>query len=102
MTGTANNNKETWSLIIRAMIMFGISLLVGMLAHSMGLSRAQIISCSTFIMIIMATLLFWGHAELIDSFLAAARGTGKPPVSIEDAPAIVALKDGILAAAGDA
>ena len=40
-------------------MMVAISCLVALLAHSVGLDRQQVISCSIFIMIIMATLLFW-------------------------------------------
>jgi Na+/H+ antiporter NhaD/arsenite permease-like protein len=43
----------------RALIALGISGLVGMLAHSFGFDRPQVISVSIFIVIIMATLLFW-------------------------------------------
>ena len=40
-------------------ILLGFSGLVGLLGHLFGLDRQQIVSCSIFIMIIMATLLFW-------------------------------------------
>jgi len=59
MIGTENGNKEKWNLIIRTLILIVITTLVGVLAHGMNLARAQVVSCSTFIMIIMATLLFW-------------------------------------------
>jgi len=43
----------------RPAITLAVSGLVALLAHSLGLERQQIISVSIFIVIIMATLLFW-------------------------------------------
>ncbi|MCE5340801.1 MAG: hypothetical protein LLF92_06695 [Planctomycetaceae bacterium] len=40
-------------------IMLAVSGAVGLLAHSLDFNRQQAMSCSIFIMIIMATLLFW-------------------------------------------
>ncbi len=44
---------------VRILAMFVITGLVGLLAHSLNLDKRQVISCSIFIMIILATLLFW-------------------------------------------
>ncbi len=54
-----NLKSKKLHMPIRAAVMFIVSGLVGLLAHSIELDRSQIISCSIFIMIIMATLLFW-------------------------------------------
>ncbi|MHC4648467.1 MAG: ArsB/NhaD family transporter [Planctomycetota bacterium] len=54
-----HNRKDTLRAAARVLAMLGVSGLVGLLAHSVGLDRRQVISCSIFIMIIMATLLFW-------------------------------------------
>jgi len=54
-----NLKSEKLHLPIRAAVMLIVSGLVGLLAHSVGLDRSQVISCAIFIMIIMATLLFW-------------------------------------------
>lgn len=56
---TLNNNGQTTRLLGRAAVMILVSVLVGTLAHSVNLDRPQVISCAIFIMIIMATLLFW-------------------------------------------
>ena len=54
-----NKKKGMFQAGARVLIMLGASSLVGLLAHSVGLDRQQVISCSIFIVIIMATLLFW-------------------------------------------
>ena len=54
-----DKKKKKIQLARRGLILLGVTLLVGMLAHAMHLDRSQVISCSIFIMIIMATLLFW-------------------------------------------
>ena len=41
------------------LIMLAISLSVGLLTHSLKLNEQQVISSSIFVMIVMATLLFW-------------------------------------------
>jgi len=43
----------------RIVIMLVVSGMVGLLGYAIQLNRSQILSCSIFIMIIMATLLFW-------------------------------------------
>jgi len=54
-------NKAIIKTSARVLIMLGVSAVVGLLAHSFGLNRQQVTSCSVFIMIIMSTLLFWQH-----------------------------------------
>ncbi|HEG43874.1 MAG TPA: hypothetical protein ENH94_07495 [Phycisphaerales bacterium] len=51
--------NDSAAMAFRIFIMLTVSALVGVLAHSVGLEKPQIISCSIFIMIIMSTLLFW-------------------------------------------
>lgn len=51
--------NDSAKLTLRAVIMISVSALVGLLAWAGKLEQQQIISCSIFIMIIMATLLFW-------------------------------------------
>lgn len=46
-------------MALRVFAMLAVSAIVGLLAKSVGLDYKQIVSCSIFIMIIMATLLFW-------------------------------------------
>ena len=46
-------------MALRVFAMLAVSATVGLLAKSVGLEYEQIVSCSIFIMIIMATLLFW-------------------------------------------
>jgi Na+/H+ antiporter NhaD/arsenite permease-like protein len=46
-------------MAFRVFVMLAVSAAVGLLAKSVGLEYEQIVSCSIFIMIIMATLLFW-------------------------------------------
>ncbi len=53
---TAKSDKH---MKLRAIILIGVTILVALLTYSMQLERPQIISCSIFIMIVMATLLFW-------------------------------------------
>ncbi len=53
------NKTKSKNIGLRILIMLGVSAAVGFLAHSIDLTINQIISCSIFIMIIMATLLFW-------------------------------------------
>lgn len=55
----ANNKIGVAHTGVRAVIMLAASALVGLLALSVGFDRQQVISCAIFIMIIMATLLFW-------------------------------------------
>jgi Na+/H+ antiporter NhaD/arsenite permease-like protein len=55
----SNRRKDIVQAAGRVLIMFGISGFVGLLAHSVQLNQQQVISCSIFIMIVMATLLFW-------------------------------------------
>jgi len=43
----------------RPLITLAVSGLVGLLAHSLGLDRSQVISVTIFLVIIMSTLLFW-------------------------------------------
>ena len=53
------SRKEKLQFIIRGIIMVLVSLTVAVLAHMAGLNGRQVLSCGIFIMIIMATLLFW-------------------------------------------
>lgn len=53
------SKKERAAFIVRGAIMLAVSILVSVMAHSMGLNTSQVMSCGIFIMIIMATLLFW-------------------------------------------
>ena len=53
--------KPAVRTVVCVLIMLGVSAAVGLLAHSLGLNRQQVTSCSVFIMIIMSTLLFWQH-----------------------------------------
>ncbi len=55
----AESKKERLRFIIRGIIMLAVSFFVSVLTHSLGLNTSQVLSCSIFIMIIMATLLFW-------------------------------------------
>jgi Na+/H+ antiporter NhaD/arsenite permease-like protein len=55
----AKSKSGTAAMVFRVAIMLCASALVGLLAHSFGMDRQQVISCSIFIVIIMATLLFW-------------------------------------------
>ena len=55
----SNNNNHAFQFALRMVIMLAVSFLVGLLAWSVDLERKQVISCSIFIVIIMATLLFW-------------------------------------------
>ncbi len=54
-----NRNGNSFGTVIRIAVMFGVSGLVALLAHWIHLDRQQIMSCSIFMMVIMATLLFW-------------------------------------------
>ena len=54
-----NGKKSSTSFLIRAGIMIGVSLLVALFAGMLRMDQSQIMSCAIFIMIIMATLLFW-------------------------------------------
>jgi len=54
-------NKAIIRTVVRVLIMLGVSTAVGLLAHSLGLNRQQVTSCSVFIMIIMSTLMFWQY-----------------------------------------
>ena len=53
--------KPVVRTVVCVIIMLGVSAAIGLLAHSFGLNRQQVISCSVFIMVIMATLLFWQY-----------------------------------------
>ncbi|MBU1260708.1 MAG: anion permease [Planctomycetes bacterium] len=53
------SKKALEQTIIRMVIMLAISFSVGLLAHTFKLNKQQIISSSIFVMIVMATLLFW-------------------------------------------
>lgn len=50
---------ELRGMLVRGGIMLGATAAVGLLGHHIGLQSSQILSSSIFIMIIMATLLFW-------------------------------------------
>ena len=54
-----NSKREMLGGAVRVFSLVGISGLVALLAYSVGLDRQQVMSCSIFMMIIMATLLFW-------------------------------------------
>lgn len=57
-----HSERETLTrrqLLLRAAVMLLVAAGVGWLAHTVGLARPQVVSSSIFIMIIMATLLFW-------------------------------------------
>ena len=53
------NKKEQMQFIIRGIVMIAMTILIAILTHMVGLNTSQVLSCSIFIMIIMATLLFW-------------------------------------------
>jgi len=55
----AGNKNASSRIIPRIMIMLVAGGLVGLLGYTIQLNRSQILSCSIFIMIIMATLLLW-------------------------------------------
>ncbi len=55
----AESKKERMGFIIRGIAMLLVSCCVAALTHSLGLNTSQVLSCGIFIMIIMATLLFW-------------------------------------------
>lgn len=57
MASTTNNKKE--NTFVRMLIMLAVSFSVGVLTHVLKLNNQQIISSSIFIMIVVATLLFW-------------------------------------------
>jgi len=50
---------ETIQIFVRTVIMLAVSFAVGLLTHHLGMNNQQIISSSIFIMIVMATLVFW-------------------------------------------
>jgi len=50
------NLKQT---VIRVLVMLAITFAVGLLTHNIGMDKQQVISSSIFIMIVIATLLFW-------------------------------------------
>jgi len=49
----------TRQLVVRGLILLTVAGVVAVLANGLGLERPQVISSSIFIMIVMATLLFW-------------------------------------------
>ena len=51
--------KDLLTLISRPAALVGVTGLVALLAHTVGLDQRQVISCSIFMVIILATLLFW-------------------------------------------
>ncbi len=53
------SKKEKIQFIIRGIIMVAVSVAVAVLTHMVGLDNSQVMSCGIFIMIIMATLMFW-------------------------------------------
>jgi len=55
----SDKKNGTSGIAFRMGIMIGVGVLMALLANAVNLERSQIISCSIFIMIIMATLLFW-------------------------------------------
>ena len=59
MLESSNNNSGNFGIALRAVIMIVVSGLVAMGASGIGFDRSQIVSCAIFILIIMATLLFW-------------------------------------------
>jgi len=59
MRMSEKNNNEAMKVYLRGAVMVAVSAGVGALAAALNLERSQVISCSIFIMIIMATLLFW-------------------------------------------
>lgn len=56
---TSKQRKEKIKTVVYLLIMLSVSGSVGMLAHFLKFDRQQAMSCAIFIMIIMATLLFW-------------------------------------------
>jgi len=59
VASTTNNKRG--NTFVRMLIMLAVSFGVGVLTHVLKLNNQQIISCSVFIMVIMATLLFWEY-----------------------------------------
>jgi len=55
----ASTSQLTWQAFIRPAALLAVTALVAALTHHLHFDRSQVISCSIFIMIIMATLLFW-------------------------------------------
>jgi Na+/H+ antiporter NhaD/arsenite permease-like protein len=53
--------KSVFQPAARILAMFAITALVGLLVHWLKFDWQQVISCSIFIMIILATLLFWEY-----------------------------------------
>ncbi|HUV65322.1 MAG TPA: SLC13 family permease [Sedimentisphaerales bacterium] len=53
------DKKSALERSVRVSVLFAVPILVGLLTHAVGLDRQQVISCSIFMVIIMATLLFW-------------------------------------------
>ena len=51
--------KGSAKLIVRGAILLVLTALVGLLTRSVGFDNSQVVSSATFIMIILATLLFW-------------------------------------------
>jgi len=54
-----NQKKTTLQLFTRFFILLGITAGVGILTHAINLDPQQVLASSIFIMIVMATLLFW-------------------------------------------
>jgi Na+/H+ antiporter NhaD/arsenite permease-like protein len=55
----AATKAEIKQTIFRTAIMLAVSFAVGLLTHALKLNNQQIVSSSIFVMIVMATLLFW-------------------------------------------
>lgn len=54
-----NREKTATQLISRLLLLLAVTITVGLLAHLIKLDRQQVLASSVFIMIVMATLLFW-------------------------------------------
>ena len=57
----AATKGEIKQTISRTLIMLAVSFAIGLLTHMLKFNNQQVISCSVFIMVIMATLLFWEY-----------------------------------------
>jgi Na+/H+ antiporter NhaD/arsenite permease-like protein len=55
----AATKEEIKQTISRTLIMLAVSFAVGLLVHSLKLNNQQVVASSVFVMIVMATLLFW-------------------------------------------
>lgn len=54
-----NRKKTATQLISRLLLLLAVTITVGLLAHLIKLDQQQVLASSVFIMIVMATLLFW-------------------------------------------